>query len=122
MPTRHGHDVRGVDVDEETRCEHYHDSVDVIAIRFPCCDTYYPCFECHEAVADHAPERIDSPDAPAVLCGVCGEELTAAEYLAGDDECPDCGAAFNPGCRTHYHLYFDPELRDDGNVSEREPN
>ncbi|GAB7093775.1 CHY zinc finger protein [Halolamina litorea] len=148
----HGHEVRGVGVGPETRCGHYDSDLDVIAIRFPCCGTFYPCYECHRAVADHEAERwgattggsaadshrdgedggagdgsttdgpsdddgdatADGTDADAVLCGVCGSVLTVAEYVACEDRCPDCGAGFNPGCRTHYDRYFVEELFGDG--------
>jgi uncharacterized CHY-type Zn-finger protein len=101
--------LRGARVDPETRCEHWDSSVDVIALRFGCCETYYPCFECHEAVADHDPvvwprERFDEA---AVLCGVCRETITAVRYLDGGDACPHCGAEFNPGCRAHRDRYFE---------------
>ena len=101
--------LRGVDVDAETRCVHWNDDVDVIALRFACCETYYPCFECHEETTDHESQRWPQADfdEPAVLCGVCREELTVHEYLDCGDSCPNCGAAFNPGCREHYHLYFE---------------
>lgn len=106
--------LRGVDVDAETRCAHWNDDVDVIALRFGCCETFYPCFECHEAVADHEPavwprSRFDEP---AVLCGVCRETITAAAYLDSGDRCPHCGAQFNPGCREHRDRYF--ELSEQG--------
>jgi len=42
-----------------------------------------------------------------VLCGSCGEVLRIEDYLASDSTCPNCSAAFNPGCATHYHLYFE---------------
>ncbi|WP_135829652.1 CHY zinc finger protein [Halorussus halobius] len=104
-----GTPVRGVEVDPETRCAHYHADRDVVALRFACCEAYYPCFRCHEAVADHDAERlpVETPE-PAVLCGACGAELTPREFVGeGDDhECPDCGAAFNPGCADHYERYF----------------
>jgi len=108
----HGHTVRGVDVGPETRCRHYDSERDVIALRFPCCETFYPCYDCHLAVADHEPEQwgADDHEAPAVLCGVCGELLTVEEYVDCGDRCPGCDAAFNPGCRTHYHYYFDDAL------------
>jgi uncharacterized CHY-type Zn-finger protein len=101
--------LRGVEVGPETRCAHWDSELDVIALRFGCCETYYPCFQCHEAVADHDPtvwprERFDDP---AVLCGVCRETLTAAQYLAGGESCPHCGAAFNPGCQAHRDRYFE---------------
>jgi len=101
--------LRGQDVDGETRCVHWDDPVDVVALRFACCDTYYPCFACHEATADHDPIRWPRArfDDPAVLCGVCRETITAERYLAGEDTCPHCEAPFNPGCRDHRHLYFE---------------
>ncbi|WP_415380271.1 CHY zinc finger protein [Halosimplex sp. TS25] len=100
--------LRGVDVDSETRCTHYESAVDVVALRFPCCDCYYPCFRCHDEVTDHDPERV-TPEAfadPAVLCGACGETPSVHAYLDCDDTCHDCGAAFNPGCRRHRDRYF----------------
>lgn len=101
--------LRGVDVDTETRCEHYHTDRDVIAIRFRCCGVYYPCFECHEAIADHDPQRWSAHrfDEPAVLCGVCGERLSVEAYLDCEHSCPVCEAEFNPGCASHAHLYFE---------------
>lgn len=108
----HGVRVAGVDVDPETRCAHYDGDRDVVAFRFPCCDTYYPCHACHEAVADHEADVIPASagDEPAVLCGACGTELSPRAYLDSDHTCPACDAAFNPGCRTHYDRYFAPEL------------
>ena len=100
--------LRGVAVDADTRCVHYDAPVDVVAIRFPCCECYYPCFRCHEAVTDHEPARIPRERFrdPGVLCGACGATLTVDEYLDCGDACPDCEAAFNPGCRRHRDRYF----------------
>jgi uncharacterized CHY-type Zn-finger protein len=42
------------------------------------------------------------------LCGACKNQLTILQYLACGHKCPFCGAAFNPNCAGHYHLYFDP--------------
>ena len=98
--TRFAVPLRGVRVDPETRCDHWDDPVDVIALRFGCCETYYPCDACHDAATDHEA-------APAVLCGACRTTLTAREYLDGENACPACGAAFNPGCRAHRDRYFE---------------
>jgi len=100
--------LRGVDVDAETRCAHYASDRDVIAIRLPCCDVYYPCFRCHGALADHDAERRSRErfDEPAVLCGGCRTALSVREYLDADHSCPACGAAFNPGCTEHHDRYF----------------
>ncbi|MFC7185548.1 CHY zinc finger protein [Halorubrum yunnanense] len=127
--------LRGVGVDPETRCAHWDGPVDVVALRFGCCETYYPCDACHDAAADHEAEPWPRErfGEPAVLCGACGATLSAREYLggdgearsasgsrtqSGDDACPRCGAAFNPGCRQHRDRYFEasgPESGDGGN-------
>ncbi|MFP8955908.1 CHY zinc finger protein [Natrialbaceae archaeon A-CW3] len=101
--------VRGIDVDPETRCTHYHSKRDVVAFRFVCCGTYYPCHRCHEAVADHEPVPWprDRFDDPSILCGVCDRRLTVPEYLESGNACPFCDAPSNPGCEAHYHCYFD---------------
>lgn len=99
--------VYGIDADTQTRCAHYHQPFDVIAIKHYCCNEYYSCHACHEALADHSvqvwpAERFDEP---AVLCGVCGVELSVTEYL-DTNSCPDCQTRFNPGCKLHPQLYF----------------
>ena len=101
--------VYGVEVDEQTRCRHWHSEVDIIALKFGCCERYYPCYECHQETADHPPKPWPRSrfDEPAVLCGACGHELTVNEYKNCDSKCPNCQASFNPGCQLHYHLYFE---------------
>lgn len=101
--------VNGLDIDSATRCAHYHSDIDVIAIRFKCCGKWFACYECHEAVADHDPAvwPKEEQDQKAILCGVCGHQLTIDEYFNSNSTCPDCRARFNPGCANHYHLYFE---------------
>lgn len=101
--------VKGKVVDESTRCVHYHSPLDVIAIKFKCCEEYYPCYYCHEEEAGHEPSvwKKDEFDTPAILCGVCKSELTIREYLSCQHQCPACKAFFNPNCHKHYHLYFE---------------
>lgn len=105
----HGENVLGADIDPQTRCLHYHGDLDVIAIKFKCCDQWYPCYECHAAVADHAPGVWPKSEfnKVAILCGACGHQLTTSEYLNCGSACPACSAKFNPGCANHYHLYFE---------------
>jgi uncharacterized CHY-type Zn-finger protein len=100
--------VYGKLIDDETRCEHYHAQVDVIAIKFKCCEKYYPCYQCHEETADHPAQTWtkDEWDIKAILCGVCKNELTINEYMRSGNCCPNCKGAFNPNCSKHYHLYF----------------
>jgi uncharacterized CHY-type Zn-finger protein len=101
--------IKGKTVDEYTRCTHYHSQVDVIAIKFKCCNEYYPCYECHEEEAGHMREvwTKNEFDKKAVLCGICKNELTIHEYLASGNHCPNCHTDFNPNCSKHYHLYFE---------------
>ncbi|HAY44216.1 MAG TPA: hypothetical protein DCY59_12040 [Micrococcaceae bacterium] len=101
-------EVYGVEVDAQTRCAHYHQLIDVIAIKHYCCGKYYPCHLCHEETAGHRAilwpaERIADP---AVLCGVCSLQLSVNEYLK-TNTCPRCDALFNPGCKLHRQLYFE---------------
>ncbi len=101
--------VFGLDLDAQTRCAHWHGARDVVAIKMRCCGAYYACRDCHDALAAH-PAKLwprAERDEPAVLCGVCGTEMSVAAYLGGGDACPSCGAGFNPGCRLHHHLYFE---------------
>ena len=100
--------VLGVDVDEQTRCAHYHSATDIIAIKMACCKEYYACIECHAELSGHpaTPWPVDKTRALAVLCGACRTELSIEAYLGCHHTCPVCGAAFNPGCSRHQHLYF----------------
>jgi uncharacterized CHY-type Zn-finger protein len=105
----HGFDVRGALKDKQTRCEHYHLDVDIVAIKFKCCNTYYSCCKCHEEGADHPTEvwKKQEFENKAILCGACGTELTINEYLDSMSSCHYCNASFNSRCKYHSHLYFD---------------
>lgn len=104
-----GTTVRGVAVDDATRCTHYDSRRDVLAFAFPCCGTFYPCVHCHAALADHDAEVWPTTafDERAVCCGACGERLAIETYLASPLACPGCDAEFNPGCVDHHDRYFD---------------
>ena len=102
--------VYGFIVDDETRCTHYQTKKDIIAIKFKCCDKYYPCYKCHAEAEDHKPilwEKAEY-DEKAVLCGVCRKEHTIDEYLQ-TDRCLKCASFFNEACEYHYHLYWKRE-------------
>ncbi len=104
-------EVKGKPVDGQTRCTHYQSPLDVIAIKFKCCDTYYPCFFCHEETAGHKAEvwSKNEFDTRAILCGICQQEMTVNEYQHSSYQCPHCSARFNPKCSNHNHLYFETE-------------
>jgi len=100
--------IYGSVVDSETRCTHYQTEKDIIAIKFKCCNRYYPCYKCHEEHAGHSIERWARHEFAehAILCGSCHKELTIHEYMETTN-CPNCQASFNEGCGTHYPIYFD---------------
>ena len=100
--------IHGLDLDAAGRCRHWRSAVDVVAMRMACCGAYWACVDCHDELAGHpvVRRRLDDPS-PAAMCGVCGREMSAIEYLGCGDRCPACGHGFNPGCRLHRHLYFD---------------
>ncbi|MBD7985488.1 hypothetical protein H9649_12880 [Sporosarcina sp. Sa2YVA2] len=96
-------------IDSETRCVHYHSTLDIIAIKFYCCNTYFPCYACHKESGCGNPAVWPKQkfDEKAVLCGACGHELSVNEYTHCQSRCPKCKARFNPGCNLHRELYFD---------------
>lgn len=49
--------IHGLTVDNESRCEHYHTPLDIIAIKFKCCDKFYPCYKCHNECEKHDIKR-----------------------------------------------------------------
>jgi len=101
--------VKGKPVDNETRCIHYHSLLDVIAIKFKCCNSYYPCYYCHQEGADHDAElwKKEEFETAAILCGICKTTLTITAYKSCDYLCPFCKTAFNPKCSNHNYLYFE---------------
>jgi uncharacterized CHY-type Zn-finger protein len=115
LKTIHGVEVKGISIDEQTRCAHYHSEIDIIAIKFKCCGQWFPCFECHGETTEHKPEvwKVEEYETPAVLCGNCGHQLSIAEYLGCGSVCPVCCHAFNPGCARHYHLYFEHLIKNE---------
>ncbi|WP_223648777.1 CHY zinc finger protein [Hymenobacter psoromatis] len=101
--------VHGTAVNARTQCTHWHSERDIIAIKFRCCGEFYACFECHTEQAGHPAQTWPRAEfeAAAIYCGSCCTTLTINAYLASDNQCPACAAAFNPGCAKHYPLYFE---------------
>jgi uncharacterized CHY-type Zn-finger protein len=100
--------VRGINLDVQTRCEHYRGPTDIVAIKMKCCGEYYACKDCHVELAGHPVEVWPEAewDEKAILCGACRSELTISQYMRSGNRCVFCGADFNPKCRNHYHHYF----------------
>jgi uncharacterized CHY-type Zn-finger protein len=101
--------VHGTLVDEQTRCTHYHSTLDIIAIKMKCCNKYYACIHCHNEAEKHAIEvwTKQEHNEKAILCGNCNNELTINTYLNCENVCPSCSSNFNPKCSNHYHFYFE---------------
>jgi uncharacterized CHY-type Zn-finger protein len=101
--------VQGVGVDARGRCAHWRTDVDIVSFRFPCCEGFWACHDCHEELAHHSAQRWPRHafETLAVLCGACGARMTIETYLASPDACPRCDAPFNPRCRLHHRRYFE---------------
>ncbi|RLV91211.1 Helper of Tim protein 13 [Spathaspora sp. JA1] len=102
--------LQGQLTDKHTRCIHYHSKLDIIALKFKCCQIYYPCFKCHQELTNHKVSRYNSNDLATVkviLCGECFHELSFDEYKNNNMKCVYCHNNFNPGCSLHLDLYFD---------------
>lgn len=101
--------IKGLLVDDQSRCEHWKSPLDIVALRFRCCDEFYACYSCHQECTNHGVKRYSLKDAKSttlVICGVCRLQMTFEQYHQLN--CPRCHSPFNPGCKLHYHLYFEP--------------
>lgn len=101
--------IKGKPIDEQTRCVHYHSPLDIIAIKFKCCNEYYPCYYCHQEENDHPVQVWNKNEhtTKAIICGICKHEMTIEQYLTADNKCPLCNSKFNANCSNHYHFYFE---------------
>lgn len=100
--------IHGRVIDNETRCIHYQTRADVVAIKFQCCQKFYPCYQCHNESENHPISLWRKTDyqEQAILCGVCKAKLTISEYINAG-QCPRCEVIFNSNCLQHFHLYFE---------------
>ena len=99
--------VFGLEIDEETRCLHYHSDLDIVALKCWVCQDYFSCYQCHDALRDHPfvayPSKQKSDK--VVLCGACRAELTIQDYQE-KMACSFCQRQFNPACQKHHSIYF----------------
>lgn len=100
--------VLGKIIDQQTRCIHYHSELDIVAIKFACCQQFYGCYFCHKETTNHQ-AKVWQADELAILCGNCRQLIGISSYLK-NSFCGNCQAKFNPNCKYHYHLYFDSKL------------
>lgn len=99
--------ILGRELTPLTGCLHYHTDLDVIAIKFACCEEYYACYFCHQELANHPPQKWCDLTAEAILCGRCGSRFSIEKYLNCQNICPNCACAYNSRCKNHWNLYFD---------------
>jgi uncharacterized CHY-type Zn-finger protein len=100
--------VRGVALEAQSRCAHWHGANDILAIKFFCCGEYFACYDCHAELAGH-PAQVwphERFGQMALMCGACGHQQTITSYLGDYSRCPQCRAEFNPRCALHHPLYF----------------
>ena len=95
--------IHGIGVDEAGRCQHYHQTNDIVGLKCARCQQYFACYKCHDALMAH-PFVSCAKKALPVICGVCRRTMNFEEYSQG--ECPSCHSQFNPNCYVHYDIYF----------------
>ena len=99
--------IHGLLVDKESRCQHYHSPLDIVALKCYDCQKYYACYQCHDHIEDHRfrayPCHIRQDK--VVICGVCLHEMTIENYQKSVS-CSHCHSRFNPACSKHYDIYF----------------
>lgn len=104
-------EVFGLHLDSESRCIHYHSDKDVVSILFKCCNKWYACCNCHDALENHPIKKWEPCEFKrlAIQCGKCFCQIKIESYLEGENRCPSCKAHFNPKCKEHWDIYFDLE-------------
>ncbi len=101
--------VQGIDVDDAGRCAHYQTQLDIVSFRLPCCDGFWACRECHDALHPEHLVQVWGPDEwrrRIVLCGACKGRFSLKVYSADHTRCPKCFVPWNPNCIYHHALYF----------------
>lgn len=74
--------IYGFLVDNESRCQHYHTELDIVALKCFECLNYYACYQCHDSLEEHSfrayPCQLKQDK--VLICGVCQHEMTIEEY------------------------------------------
>ena len=100
--------INGLLVDDQSRCQHYHSTLDIVALKCFECQKYYACYQCHDSLEEHSfrayPCQLKQDK--VLICGVCRHEMTIEEYQEAV-ACPNCHSVFNPACSKHYDIYFE---------------
>ena len=74
--------INGLLVDDQSRCQHYHSPLDIVALKCFECQKYYACYQCHDRLEAHIyrayPCQLKQDK--VLICGVCRHEMTIEEY------------------------------------------
>ena len=97
-------EIFGITLDEFGRCQHWHQSFDVIANMCQQCQRYFACALCHDTLMTHTFQPMYMSQI-SVMCGACRLEMTGTAYIACV-RCPACRHEFNPRCHLHHDIYF----------------
>jgi biotin transport system substrate-specific component len=102
-PTSNKHEIYGLNLDDDGRCQHYHSQQDVVALACSQCQQFFACYLCHDVLKDHSFVPVDKA-CNAILCGHCRHTMNFQAY--SQNSCPICHYDFNPKCKLHYAIYF----------------
>ena len=72
--------IHGSVIDKETRCTHYH-SFRCYAIKFKCCDKYYPCYKCHDEHESHSIQRWTEKEFDKSYYVCANHEMSIHDYM-----------------------------------------
>lgn len=97
----------GLELDSQSRCQHYHSALDIVSLKCKACQRYYACFQCHDSLEEHDFLAASIEEPYPVLCGVCLSYLSLSDYKTG--ACVHCQSPFNPNCQRHEAIYFEKE-------------
>ena len=97
-------EIIGLAIDDAGRCQHWHQSVDIIANKCRACQKYFACYLCHHAIMTHQFEPMPMSQI-SVMCGICHLKMTGNDYIQ-QTNCPICHHQFNPQCHLHKDIYF----------------
>ena len=101
--------IYGLLVDNQSRCQHYHTELDIVALKCFDCLKYYACYQCHDRLGGTHSFRAypcHLKQDKVLICGVYQHEMVIDEYQEAI-VCPNCHSAFNLACSKHYDIYFE---------------
>ncbi|WP_438835700.1 CHY zinc finger protein [Streptococcus pluranimalium] len=59
---------KGIVIDDNSRCQHYHSSQNIVALKYADCHSYYACYKCHGAMESHSFKATSADEVKPVIC------------------------------------------------------